>query len=68
MSTLQFVAEKGTLCIKDFCATKEDEKQTATQCGLVVLTITHLGAPPSVEECVSQFSYLISQDTESGTS
>ncbi|KAF2446076.1 hypothetical protein P171DRAFT_471705 [Karstenula rhodostoma CBS 690.94] len=67
-STAHFLAREATLCIKDFCATKGDEKQTRTQCGPVVLTVTHRGAPSSVEECVSQFSNLIAQDTESGTS
>lgn len=63
-----FVAEEATLCVEDFCATKGAEKQATTQCGPVVLTVTYLGAPSSVEECVSQFSYLIAQDIGSGTS
>ncbi|KAJ4288046.1 hypothetical protein N0V90_012062 [Kalmusia sp. IMI 367209] len=67
-SSAGLLAEEATLCIKDFCAIKGDEKRTTTQCGSLVLTVTHLGAPSSVEECVSQFSNLIAQDTESGTS
>jgi hypothetical protein len=61
-------AEEATLCIKEFCATKGSEKQTTTQCGPVVLTVAHLGALSSVEECVSQFTYLIAQDTEGSAS
>jgi hypothetical protein len=67
-SSAGFHAEEATVCIEDFCATKGDGKQTTTQCGSAVLTVTHLGAPSSLEECVSRFSYLIAQGTESGTS
>jgi hypothetical protein len=67
-SSAGFLAEEATLCIKDFCATKWNEEQPKKQCGTIVLTVTHLGAPSSIEDCVSQFSYLIAQDTESGTS
>jgi hypothetical protein len=67
-SSAGFHAEEATVCIESFCATKGEGKQTTMQCGSVVLTVTHLGAPSSLEECVSQFSYLIAQGTESGTS
>src|SRR5690242_20338199 len=60
-SSDRILAKDVILCIRDLCAKQGDKQQTTSQCGQVVLTITHLGVSSSVEQCVSYFSYQIAQ-------
>src|SRR5690242_8521111 len=60
--------EEAGLCIKDFCTTKGGRNQKTAQCGPVNLTVTYSEGLFSIEECISKFSHLITQDTIGGIS
>jgi hypothetical protein len=56
------LAEVANNCIENVCTTRESVGSVAKDCGPVLLTITHLGAPLSdVGDCIKGFRNIVDQ-------